>query len=179
MSAKETTHKDKKLKPQRVDVSDWDDSVRAYRFGYVGAVLHGEGHSWVGDEQKRFGGGGMGPSPFTQLYGALAHCTISTLAARARAENIPLEACDVHVRGLVNLPNDGLMPSLEDDENIDIRIVKLVRHITVAGELSPDQLERLKWVAEHCPVHRSIEGGCQIRTQIEHVRSNGTEGGTP
>lgn len=166
----------------RIDAADADDTgdaglgaVEATRWLNVGAVIRGEGHTWVGDEPEWSGGDGTGPSPFGQVAGALAHCTISTLAARAALEEIPLEGVHVSVRPLVTVSGEKVTRPeelhLDDEENITARIAKLVRAIEVSGELSESQVDRLLEIAEICPVSESLQPSIRIRTTLNHVGS--------
>ena len=50
-------------------------------------------------------------------------------------------------------------------------MVDLIRlHITVAGELDEEQKARLATIAERCPVHRTLDGGPTIITELDVVR---------
>ncbi len=162
---------------ERTHTADIDSTATARRFLFVGSVVRGEGHSWVGDEPVEAGGDGHGPSPFCQISGALAHCTISTMAARARMEGIPLEDAEVEVCGLVGTDAKGIfsdpkkLPPLDDEENIDCRIKKMTRKIRVTGDLTADQIGRLKQIADSCPVSETLRPAVRIRTTIEHLES--------
>ncbi len=149
-------------------------AVQAVRWLSVGAVIRGEGHVWVGDEPRSIGGDGTGPSPFAQVAGALAACTISTLASQAKIEGIELDDCRVSVNAIAGMATGrerpgGDLPALADDDNIDVRIKKLSREIEVRGTLSAEDVARLGDIAERCPVSMSIEGGIPIRTRISLV----------
>jgi putative redox protein len=134
--------------------------------------MRAEGHTWVGDEPKWLGGDGAGPSPFAQLAGALAACTISTLCARARIEDIPLTACSVEVTPLVKLDGVGMLdepadsPLLYEEDNIKVRIGRLVREIRLEGELTSQHVARLELIAALCPISQSIERAIPIRTRV-------------
>lgn len=154
-----------------------DSTVVAYRWRHVGAVMTGEGHTWVGDEPRAVGGDGTGPSPFCQLNGSLADCTVSTLAARSRLEGIGLNDCAVIVNCLVGTDARGIftnpheLPTLADEENFDCRIKKMTRRIRVTGELSEPDVARLLEFANACPVSETLAAAVPIRTTIEHVES--------
>jgi putative redox protein len=160
---------------ERPAIEEIDTVVVGYRWLRVGAVLMGEGHCWVGDEPRAVGGDGTGASPFCHVNAALAQCTISTMAARARLEGIPLEDCEVTVRGLVGIEGRGMfrdlteLPPLGDESNFECRIKRFVRTIKVTGDLTAAQVERLKLFADRCPVSESFAPAIPTRTTIEHV----------
>lgn len=161
---------------ERPSIEEIDTTVIGYRWLRVGAILMGEGHSWVGDEPRAVGGDGTGASPFCHVNAALAQCTISTMAARAALEGIPLADCEVTVSGLVGIEGKPIfenptdLPPLGDESNFDCRIRKFVRTIRVSGDLTLAQVDRLKLFADRCPVSESLAAAIPIRTTIEHVQ---------
>ena len=55
----------------------------------------------------------------------------------------------------------------EDDEGAYIDLIN--REITLDGDLSPDQKERISYIARRCPVHRTLESGPRIKDVLKMV----------
>ena len=103
-------------------------------------------HGLVADEPEDAGGEDAGPSPQELLAAALATCTAITMEMYAQRKEWPLE--DVEVR--VETHYEGPTPRRFD---VTLRLPK---------ELSEDQQERLKAIAERCPVHKALRGETDV-----------------
>lgn len=107
-------------------------------------------HRLITDEPESVGGNGSGPAPHELLPAALASCISTVLVMYARTKEWDLG--DVSV-----------------DVDYDHRATP--RHfdvtISLTGDLTPAQLERLEKVAASCPVRRSIEAGIEFVERIE------------
>lgn len=126
--------------------------------------LGDEAHELVGDEPVELGGTDRGFNPFSLLQASLANCTIVTVVAEAEARGIPLEGLVVEVNHKQNIMCDGP----HDPNQRQLRITGLRRTLKVRGAMDEDQLARLQWAAEHCPVSNSLEGAVPIVTRLVH-----------
>lgn len=126
-------------------------------------IRGGGGHVWVGDEAPSHGGGGLGPSPFTQLFAALAHCTLTTISGQARRHDIDLQRADCHVDYRVN----QVLKGIEHPDVLKLRITRLIRSVTVWGSISDEQIATLETAANCCPVSNSLEGAIRITTRLQ------------
>ncbi len=52
----------------------------------------------------------------------------------------------------------------EEDSNVLLDVIR--KHITVSGNLDTEQLERLHEIADRCPVQRTLEGGVKIFSEL-------------
>ena len=58
----------------------------------------------------------------------------------------------------------------ECEQQSGSRIDLIRRYIVVTGALDAAQCERLLQIAERCPVHRTLEGGPTILTELDVVQ---------
>lgn len=105
------------------------------------------GHRLRADEEVEKGGGDTGAAPHELLLAALGSCTAVTLKVYAERKGWPLT--DVRVR-LNGATGDGGLA--------------ITRELTLEGELSAEQRQRLVEIADKCPVHRSLTGDISIVT---------------
>lgn len=118
-------------------------------------------HRWVADEPATVAGGAdAGPDPYALLLGSLGTCTAMTLRMYARHKELALE--DISVR----LRHDRIhAKDCEDCETKEGKIDEITREITVTGDLTKDQRQRLMEIADKCPVHRTLTSETKIRTR--------------
>ncbi|KAB2921799.1 MAG: OsmC family protein [Dechloromonas sp.] len=117
-------------------------------------------HLLLADEPVGMGGGDSGPAPFDFLLTALGTCTAMTLRMYAERKALPLQQVSVTLR----------------HEKIDVdgvRRDRIERRITLNGELTSDERQRLLEIAEKCPVHRTLSQPLLIASSLE------TAGNTP
>ena len=57
----------------------------------------------------------------------------------------------------------------ECDENDNVMVDLIRLRITIAGALDEEQQERLLTIAKRCPVHRTLDGGPTIITELDVV----------
>ncbi|MGA2320927.1 MAG: OsmC family protein [Solirubrobacteraceae bacterium] len=106
-------------------------------------------HMIITDEPVALGGTDTGPAPHELLPATLASCIATMISMYARSKGWPLSGFSVDVE--------------YDNESVP-------RHFEVAvnlpGGLAPEQIERLRRVADSCPVRRAMEAGFAFDEQI-------------
>jgi uncharacterized OsmC-like protein len=130
------------------------------------------GHTLVGDEPVEIGGTNEGPSPFALLQMALANCTITTMLRCARDERIGVDALEVEIRHKQNRLDETATSHYT--VTCSHAMTGMWRVITVRGNLTDDERDKLLWAAEHCPVSNSIEASISLRTDLR-VESSAPE----
>ena len=93
------------------------------------------------DEPPEVGGDGSAPSPHELLPASLAACVSTTIVMYARTKGWELGEVVVDV---------------DYDHRSTPRVARIA--ISVGGDLTEAQLERLDKVAAGCPVRRAVEG---------------------
>lgn len=115
---------------------------------YQQDVIAGE-HHLLADEPVSMGGGDAGPAPFDFLMAGLGACTSMTLRMYAERKELPLRNVQVEL----------------SHHKVDIDGVArdcIQRKITLDGELSAEQRQRLLEIANKCPVHRALAQSFQL-----------------
>jgi putative redox protein len=103
------------------------------------------------DEPTAAGGLGSGPNPYDLLSAALGSCTAMTLRLYAERKAWPLSRVRVraaHHRGALHA---------RDTFSLDI---------TLEGDLDETQRARLMEIAQHCPVHLTLERGADVAARL-------------
>lgn len=116
-------------------------------------------HHLLADEPLAYGGTNRGLSPYGLLAAGLGACTSMTLRMYARRKGWPLTHVSVDVSHDKVHAQDARTPSAA---NIDL----FRRRITVTGDLSADQRQKLLEVADKCPVHKTLEASSRVETEL-------------
>lgn len=110
-------------------------------------------HTIITDEPVALGGDDAGPAPHELLPATLAACISTVVSMYAHNKGWQLSQLSVDVE--------------YDHESIP-RHFDVVVHLPVG--LTPDQIERLRRVADSCPVRRAMEAGFSFDEQISGPR---------
>jgi putative redox protein len=114
-------------------------------------VLQSDTNTILADEPASVGGTDLGFSPDELLASALAACTAITLRMYADRKNYSLEQIEVTV-------------SVHWDKEKNITVMHKTLHFT--GNLKPEEIKRLKDIADKCPTHKVLLNPVEIVTQI-------------
>jgi putative redox protein len=111
------------------------------------------GHHWLADEPLAVGGSDTGPGPHALLLSSLGACTSIPLRMYAQRKGWSLTSVKVDLTFNPDGPPAG--------GGSEIR-----RHLTLHGDLSGDQREKLLEIANKCPIHRVLTDGVHISTTL-------------
>ncbi len=106
-------------------------------------------HTIITDEPMRLGGTDEGPAPHELLPAMLAACVSTMIMMYANARGLELGELRVEV--------------VYDPEPTP-RVVQLAVHVPEG--IAPDQAERLRRIADTCPVKRALEAGFTFSSQL-------------
>ena len=118
-------------------------------------------HHLVADEPRSVGGRDLGPTPYDLLSAALATCTSMTLRMYANHKNLDLDSATVRVEHDKVHAEDCV-----DCETADGKIDEFRRTISLEGDLTEAQQNRMLEVADRCPVHRTLHGEIKVRSRL-------------
>lgn len=134
--------------------------ARTYHDGFRTHVMAGQ-HALVADEPASVGGTDSGATPYDLLSAALAACTTMTLKMYAAHKKIDLESATVSVRyGKVHAEDCA------DCESSSGKIDEFQRVLTLDGDLSEAQRQRMLEIADRCPVHKTLHTETKVRTRL-------------
>ena len=119
-------------------------------------------HNLLADEPESYGGSNLGPTPYDLLLMSLGACTSMTIRMYANRKKLPLD--DVTIR----LKHDRIhAKDCEECEGRSGRIERITRYITLTGNLSEEQRQRILDIADRCPVHKTLESDPVIVSRLE------------
>lgn len=123
---------------------------------YQQEIIAGD-HILFADEPADAGGDDTGPNPYALVLGGLGACTSITLQMYARRKGWPLEGVEVELTHSRDHAQD-----CHDCEQADTRLDRVQVNLTLRGDLSPEQRQRLLQIAQKCPVNKTLGAGLKI-----------------
>ena len=115
-------------------------------------VRYGSGHTLITDEPIEAGGDDAGPDPYTLLLAALGSCISMTVTQYARRKQWPLEEVVVRLRQNRIHVED----CQECTQNAEGYVHRIERSVSFKGDLSSEQVQRLREISHKCPVHKTL-----------------------
>jgi len=135
--------------------------VRETRTGRYANEVRAGRHRLPADEPPEVGGGDTGPGPYDYLLAGLGACTSITLRMYAERKEIPVERIGVALQ----------LRKIQASECADCvtaegEVTEISREITLEGDLSEEQRDKLLAIAERCPVHRTLTHEIKVRSSL-------------
>ena len=118
-------------------------------------------HSLIADEPKEVGGRDAGPGPYELLLMSLGSCTSITVQMYAARKKWPLEQVIVRLR-----QERVHMQDCADCEKPDAMVHRIEKTLELVGALDEEQRKRLREIADHCPVHKTLTSKILIETVL-------------
>lgn len=121
-------------------------------------------HRFLADEPVEVGGRDAAPNPYELLLAALGACTAMTVRMYATRKQWPLEAVRVRLMHEKIHAEDCL-----DCETKQGLVDRIEGEISLGGNLTDEQRQRLLEIANNCPVHRTLTSEIAIETRLVDV----------
>lgn len=118
--------------------------------GFITQISNGY-NTILADEPKDSGGDNEGFSPYELLTAALGACTAMTLKLYAERKKWPLDEVSVYVTHSQNHKADS-----EDCPDENKKLDHYEKSLTLIGDLSDEQKDKLHAIAERCPVNKTL-----------------------
>tara|TARA_R110002167_G_scaffold128570_2_gene310899 strand:+ start:3203 stop:4414 length:1212 start_codon:yes stop_codon:yes gene_type:complete len=119
------------------------------------------GHSLIADEPVNVGGNDFGPSPYDLLLSSLGACTAMTLRLYADRKQWDLDEVIVHLSH-----NKDYATDCKDCDQPQSKIDHIEKSIELQGNLDETQKKRLLFIAEKCPVHKTLQQSVTITSNL-------------
>ena len=125
--------------------------------GPYGQFIMAGSHMLGVDEPVELGGRDTGPDPYELLLSSLGACTSMTLRMYAERRNMKLARVEVRLR---HIQRANVQSGLAD---------KFERRITLVGELTPEEREKLLEIADRCPVSQTLQRSSIVASSLDEV----------
>ena len=125
-------------------------------------------HQLFADEPKASGGHDEGPDPYELLLSALGSCTNMTLRMYADRKRWPLKEIQVVLTHSKSYAKDCV-----NCEKPAAMLDRIERRITLIGELSAEQRQKLLVIANLCPLHKSLTSKIDVQTELVDLSTDG------
>ena len=130
--------------------------------GYLKQEIRAGSHSLIADEPVVAGGTDAGPGPYEFLLAALGACTSMTVQMYARMKSWPLDKVEVSLR------HDRIHAAdCQECETKEGGITRIDRYISLTGDLTSEQRQRLLEIAQRCPVHKTLTAEISIKDYLD------------
>jgi len=118
--------------------------IKGYKSGEFAVTLASDHHKVTSDVSKELGGTDQGLDPHEMAEAALGACTLLTLQLYAKRKGWDVSRVTVEVK----ITKEGSESEIE--RKLDF------------GNLPADQVERLREIANKCPIHKLLESNIKI-----------------
>ncbi len=128
---------------------------------FTNYVVTGSGHSFNADEPTSVGGDDTGPTPYDLLLAAVGTCKAMTMRMYAARKGYNLERAEVRLR------HDKVhAKDCEECETPNGKVDRIDAEISITGDLTPEERQKIFEIAERCPVHRTITSEVIIKAEL-------------
>ncbi|MDG1437429.1 MAG: bifunctional alpha/beta hydrolase/OsmC family protein, partial [Emcibacteraceae bacterium] len=128
---------------------------------FTNTIVTGSGHIISADEPLNVGGDDTGATPYDLLLSALGTCKSMTMRMYANRKGYNLDHAEVTLSHSKVHAKD-----CENCETTDGKVDQIKTEISITGDLSAEERQKIFEIAEKCPVHRTITGEIIIAAEL-------------
>lgn len=129
---------------------------------FTNAVVTGSGHFLSADEPQSVGGDDTGPTPYDLLLAALGACKSMTMRMYADHKGFKLDTAEVRLTHQKIHADDCAQCETETG-----KVDHIEADITISGDLTPEERQKIFEIAERCPVHKTITNEVIIKANLK------------
>ncbi len=133
--------------------------VSADRSSGLAATVKMGNQTMLIDESGAVTGEDTGPGPMDYIMSALGSCTVITLHMYAQRKNWPLERAEVTLQ-------QRTLSNPESTVGMGNKRTVISKTLQLTGDLTPEQIERLKDISSRCPIQKTLEAGILVETTL-------------
>ncbi|QNF33327.1 OsmC family protein [Adhaeribacter swui] len=126
--------------------------------GMVATVKMGNQVNLI-DESGAITGEDTGPTPMDYIMSALGSCTVITLHMYAQRKNWPLERAEVTLEQRTLSTTESALAAGDKRTLIS-------KTLQLTGDLTAEQIARLKDISSRCPIQKTLEAGVVVQTTL-------------
>jgi len=120
---------------------------------FTNVVVTGSGHIISADEPEAVGGDNSGPTPYDFLLAALGACKSMTMRMYAEHKGFNLDSAEVRLSHSKIHAED-----CAECETKKGKVDHIETEISITGDLTEEERQKIFEIAEKCPVHKTITG---------------------
>ena len=132
----------------------------AERDGGLTQDIYAGDHHLIADEPASVGGANLGGTPYDLLLAALGTCSSMTLRMYAKRKGLEID--EIKVQLLHNRIHANDCETCEDQKGLVDQIERL---ITIKGNVTEAQRDRMLQIADMCPVHKTLMNQKEITSR--------------
>ncbi|MGE0415678.1 MAG: OsmC family protein [Acetobacteraceae bacterium] len=118
-----------------------------------GQIISAGRHIAGADEPEKYGGQDTGMAPYELLLASLGACTSMTIRMYADRKEWPLQNVSVALRHVRIREGNATVDRFE-------------RQISLSGDLTQDQRQRLLEIADKCPVSQTLSRESRVESSL-------------
>jgi putative redox protein len=112
----------------------------------------------LADAPKEAGGSEAAPDPHELLLSSLGACTSITMQMFAKRRGWDLKEVSIELSE----------EKVDDPQQPGKQMSKITREINVKGDLTQEQIDGLRSVADKCPIHKLLTGSKEVVTSLKN-----------
>ena len=101
-------------------------------------------------------------TPYGMLLAGLGSCTAIVIHTYAQHHSVDVQEVELRLRYDRVFADD-----CEECESIEEYVEQIEEEILLVGDLTPAERRRLYMVSKHCPIHKMVTRGIEVKSRLE------------